>query len=50
MDYIVANLAVFYNGAVSFKELEFMPIPAVLNLDEYAARINTERKRELERK
>jgi hypothetical protein len=50
LDYIAANLAVFYNGAVSLKELEAMPIPAVLNLNEYAARINAERKRELERK
>ncbi len=47
MGYLIANLAVFYKGAVSIRELESMPIPKILELNQYAERINQEVERKL---
>lgn len=36
---------VFYKGAISYKELREMPIPEIINLQEYADKINKEIKK-----
>jgi hypothetical protein len=40
---MIANLAVFYKGAVSIEALENMPLGKLLNLNNCAARIVRER-------
>lgn len=42
----MANLMVFYRGALSYTELQNMPLPEMLRLQKYAVNINEERKRE----
>ena len=45
VDYIIAHLMVFYKGALSYSELQAMPYPELLKLNEFAERINKERER-----
>lgn len=45
IDYIIAHLMVFYKGALSYSELQEMPYPEILRLNEFAGRINKERER-----
>jgi len=45
IDYIIAHLMVFYKGALSYKQLQEMPYPEILKLNEFAQRINKERER-----
>lgn len=49
IDYLIADLAVFYKGSISHAELEDAPIPKLYNLNEYAERMVNEAKREAER-
>jgi len=39
---------VFYKGGLSYTELQNMPLPEVFRLQDYAAKINKERKRAAE--
>jgi len=42
LDFIIADLMVFYKGAVSYSEFRSMPIDEVLQLKQFADRINKE--------
>lgn len=42
IDWMFANLMVFYKGGLSYSELNNMPIPLVLEYHEYAERMNRE--------
>lgn len=44
-----ANLMVFYKGALDYETLMWMPIPEVLRLNEYAERMLSAQKKELEK-
>jgi len=48
--YLIANLMVFYKGAISYKELINMPIPELLELQKYAEKINREIENESRRR
>lgn len=45
IDWMFANLMVFYKGGLSYTELNNMPIPLVLNYYEYAEKMNKEAER-----
>ena len=45
IDYIIAHLMVFYKGSLSYSQLQGMPYPEILKLNEFAERINKERER-----
>lgn len=46
IDYLIANLMVFYKGALSYSELQSMPLPELYQLNEYAVKINREIEKE----
>jgi hypothetical protein len=46
IDWMFANLMVFYKGGLSFTELNNMPIPLVLTYYDYADKINREIERQ----
>lgn len=45
IDYMFANLMVFYKGGLSYTELNNMPIPLVLKYYEFADQMNREAER-----
>lgn len=45
----MANLMVYYKGAITYNELQNMPIPEMLKLQEYAEKITKKQQAELER-
>ena len=47
IDWVIPNLMVFYKGALSYNDLQIMPYPDILKLNDYAQRINKERERAL---
>lgn len=46
ISYMIADLAVFYKGSISYAELEDMPIPKLHNLNKFADKMIEEAKRE----
>lgn len=49
LESIIADLMVFYKGAISLHEFEHMPIPKILDFQRYAQRINEAREREIKK-
>ena len=47
--YAIANLMVFYKGSISYRELESMPIPEFLKLQEFAVKIRDGIEKETEK-
>lgn len=45
IDWLFANLMVFYKGGLTYSELNNMPIPLVLKYYEFANQINREAER-----
>lgn len=45
IDWMFANLMVFYKGGLSYTELNNMPIPLVLEYHDYAEKMNKEAER-----
>lgn len=45
IDWMFANLMVFYKGGLSYTELNYMPIPLVLEYNSHAERINKDAER-----
>jgi len=50
LGYLIANLMVFYEGAISYSELKEMPLPELIELQRYAERINREIEYETKRR
>ena len=46
VEFLIADLAVFYKGAVTFSELEHMPLSKVYRLNKYADKMNKEIERQ----
>lgn len=40
IDYLIANLMVFYKGAVDYNSLNSMPLDELLQLNDFADKIN----------
>jgi len=49
LDRLIANLMVFYKGALSYETLQAMPVPDLLQLRDEADRINKEVERKQKR-
>jgi hypothetical protein len=49
LNYLICQLAEFYNGSVSYKELQSMPLPEVYELYKNALKIQEEIKRQTQR-
>jgi len=43
------NLGIFSEGYISYTDLEYMPIPEIINKHEIALRIHNERKAEMQK-
>jgi len=47
LDYLISCLMVFYKGALSYTDLQSMPIPELYQLNAHAAKINKEIEKEV---
>ncbi len=46
---MIANLMVFYKGAISYKEFQEMPINDLIDLNNFAQKINREQEKEMKK-
>ena len=49
IDFLIANLMVYYKGAISYKDFQEMSYADILKHERYASQINQAREREIKK-